>query len=162
MISNSDISLFFLVITGTVWCWKYRFPTIFFSKSRNTVLKIFISNPPANIRPPPHTTCISCWNDHFHVVSTWNTRGAFVGEASYTVIRDVPRTRHLNNLNIYDQNFCENIVTVNYFRKKVFYHRYLIKSWICFWYSCSKSSRDLYIICLLWNLPWKSIVAGNE
>ena len=42
----------FLVITGTVYCWKYRFPTIFFSKSRNTVLKIFISRPPENTTPP--------------------------------------------------------------------------------------------------------------
>ena len=43
---------FFPVITGTVWCGKYRFLTIFFSKSWNTVLKIFFSRPPANTTHP--------------------------------------------------------------------------------------------------------------
>ena len=38
--------------------WKYHFPTIFFPKFWNTVLKIFISHPPANtmpthLTPPP-------------------------------------------------------------------------------------------------------------
>ena len=55
MISNPDFSLFFLVITGTAQCWKYLFPTIFFSKSRNTILKIFISSPPKNTTPNPLT-----------------------------------------------------------------------------------------------------------
>ena len=32
MILNPDFSLFFPVITGTVYCWKCRFPTIFFPK----------------------------------------------------------------------------------------------------------------------------------
>ena len=55
MISNSDFSLFFPVITGTVQRWKYRFPTIFFPKSWDTVLKIFISRPTANTTSPsPH------------------------------------------------------------------------------------------------------------
>ena len=53
MISNPDFSLSFPLITSTVYCWKYRFPTIFFRKSQNIVLKIFISRPPANIMPPP-------------------------------------------------------------------------------------------------------------
>ena len=52
MISNPNFSLFFSVIAGTVSCWKYHFPTILFPKSRNTVLKIFISCPPANTTPP--------------------------------------------------------------------------------------------------------------
>ena len=51
MISNPDFLLFFPIITGTIQCWKYRFPTIFFPKSRNTVLKIFIFRPPANTTP---------------------------------------------------------------------------------------------------------------
>ena len=53
MISNPDFSLFFPVITGTVECWKYRFLTTFFPKSQNTVMKIFISRPPANTTSPP-------------------------------------------------------------------------------------------------------------
>ena len=45
--------VFFSVFTSTICGWKYRFPTIFFPKSRNTVLKIFISRPLANTMPPP-------------------------------------------------------------------------------------------------------------
>ena len=29
--------------------------------------------------PYKHTTCIPRWDDRFNVVSTWNTRGVFVG-----------------------------------------------------------------------------------
>ena len=50
MISNPDSSLFFF--SGTVWCWKHRFPTIFFPKSRNTVLKIFFPVHRQILRPP--------------------------------------------------------------------------------------------------------------
>ena len=56
MITNSDFLLFFPIISGTTYCWKYCFLTIFFPKSRNTVTKIFTSCPPANAMPPspPH------------------------------------------------------------------------------------------------------------
>ena len=47
------VVVFFSVFTGTIYGWKYRFPTIFFPKSRNTVLKIFISRPLVNTMPPP-------------------------------------------------------------------------------------------------------------
>ena len=38
---KSQFFVIFLVITGTVYSWKYRFLSIYFPKSRNTVLKIF-------------------------------------------------------------------------------------------------------------------------
>ena len=62
MILNPDFSLFFPVFTDIVWCWKCRFPTIFFPKSRNIVLKIFLSRPPANTTPPLFT---GFWNQSF-------------------------------------------------------------------------------------------------
>ena len=52
MITNPDFLLIFPVISGIVQCWKYRSPTTFFPKSRNTVLKIFICRSPANTTPP--------------------------------------------------------------------------------------------------------------
>ena len=49
MIWNPNFSLFFPRISGTVCCWKYRFPTKFLIKFQNTKnLKIFSSCPPAN------------------------------------------------------------------------------------------------------------------
>ena len=56
MILLLDFSLFFPVVTGTIQCGKYLFPAIFFPKSRNTVLKIFISRPLANTTPSLHNT----------------------------------------------------------------------------------------------------------
>ena len=58
---NPNFSLFFPEIIGNVWCWKYRFPTTFFSNSRNTVLKIFIS------RPPTNTTKFCWWRDRQNI-----------------------------------------------------------------------------------------------
>ena len=52
MISDPDFSLFFPVIAGSAECCKYRLTTIFFPKSRNIVLKIFISCSTANTTPP--------------------------------------------------------------------------------------------------------------
>ena len=45
---KSQFFVIFLVITGTVYSWKYHFLSIYFPKSRNTVLKIFIFRPAAN------------------------------------------------------------------------------------------------------------------
>ena len=51
---KSRFLVIFSVITGTVYCRKCHFPTVFFPKSENTVLKIFISRLPAN------TTAVLC------------------------------------------------------------------------------------------------------
>ena len=51
-----DLKFRFLVIFFSNYqhclVWKILFPNHFFPKSRNTVLKIFISRPPANTVPP--------------------------------------------------------------------------------------------------------------
>ena len=61
MITNSDFLLFFPIISGTTYCWKYCFLTIFFPKSRNTVTKIFTSCPPADAMPPSPPTRTTTW-----------------------------------------------------------------------------------------------------
>ena len=50
---------FFSVISSTI-VLKYRFPNVFSPKSRNTVLKIFISRPPTNTTHPPDMVLGQC------------------------------------------------------------------------------------------------------
>ena len=68
MISDPNFLLFFPVITGSAECCKYHLTTIFFPKSQNIVLKIFISCSTANTAPHPPPQWIDACFQNFQAV----------------------------------------------------------------------------------------------
>ena len=65
--------LWFQIISNTILCWKYRFPTISFPQPPNTVLEIFISRPPANTTPPTPCKTSKTSQNIVTMVVAWTT-----------------------------------------------------------------------------------------
>ena len=93
--------------------------------------------------PYKHTTCIPRWNERFHVVSTWNTRGAFVGfvpgcwlllvtPVVTIYIWSVVIPRYRKNVGLWNF-FCFTIFTRLFLSNRfIFYYwQYYTLRWIC-------------------------------